>query len=132
MRYRLGWRQCGQPFGLGLHEAAANRIKGFHEKRIVVVVENAEHHAIGMPGKGRTEIEDDILDWIEGQHITATQGDAGFFCHCLEHIFNPVGINAVGCFARQPQDHGAAGAMTLAGEGERTIEPDGQASGERQ
>ena len=129
---RVAIREPSGALGLILHESAADRIVGLGKKRIVVVVENAEHQAVGVTSKCGSEVENHIADRVEGDAMAIGQINSATTRYFGKDCLNAVRIDGVGSFSSQAQDHGAIGSMSLAGEGEGAMEAYIQPSGEGQ
>ncbi len=113
---------CRRQFVGPRDEAAADRVEDALHERRAVRIDGPEGHPVGVAGKRRAIVEEDVGHRIEADLRQADAGKRLRRRDAFEDCGNTVRVDRVRRLAGQRQRDGAVGAVSLPGEGERAVQ----------
>ena len=113
----------------GLHEAAADGIVGLLHVQVAARVPGREHEAVGVPGKRRPVVEDEVAAGVERHLGQAGRGDPPGRRDPLQRLGGAAGVEVGRVEAGEAEDHRPVGGVALAGEGEAAVQPAAEPDG---
>ena len=86
-------------------------------------VPGREHEAVGVPGKRRAVVEDEVAARVELHLRQARRGDPPGRRDPLQRLGGAAGVEVGRVEAGEAEDHRPVGGVALAGEGEAAVQP---------
>ena len=116
------------PIGAGCalvdHEPAADRVVHLARELAAVGAERGEPHAVGMERQGLAAKEFQVLAIAERDLVAPEECKGSAPTNPRERGIDALGVDALGRFAHETEDHGLVGTVAPAGGAEGAVEMD--------